>query len=142
MPGALAADAGQGVAAMGEQGVDRGALLVAGRGMDDEAGGLVEDDEVGVLVEDVEARSPRAREWRRRRVAGRAGSGRRAMTSSAGLVTTTPSRLTRRASIRPSSAGTREVAEGGGEETVEPLAGRPRAGDGVAALGCIGHGDG
>ncbi len=49
---ALAADAGERVAAMGEQGVDQGAVLVAGRGVHDQPGRLVEHDQVGVLVED------------------------------------------------------------------------------------------
>ena len=51
---ALAADAGEAVAAMGEQGVHQRALVVAGRGMDDEPRRLVEHDEVGILVEDGE----------------------------------------------------------------------------------------
>ena len=42
----LAADAGQLVAGMGEQGVDQRAVEIARRGMDDEARRLVEDDEV------------------------------------------------------------------------------------------------
>ena len=39
---------------MGEQGVDQGAVFVAGRRMHDQAGGLVEHEQVGVLVEDGE----------------------------------------------------------------------------------------
>ena len=54
MPGALlAADAGEG-GAMGEQGVDERMARVAGGGVDDEAGRLVEDEEIGVLEKDVE----------------------------------------------------------------------------------------
>ena len=55
MPGRLhAADAGQAVAAMVDQRVDQRAGPVAGAGMDDKAGRLVDDDQLGVLVEDVE----------------------------------------------------------------------------------------
>ena len=49
----FAADALE-IAAMVEQGVDEGVGGVAGGGMDDEAGGLVEDDQVGIFVEDGE----------------------------------------------------------------------------------------
>jgi hypothetical protein len=53
-PGALlAADAGEG-GAVGEQGVDERVARVAGGGVDDEAGRLVEDEEIGVLEKDVE----------------------------------------------------------------------------------------
>ena len=49
-----AADAGKAGAAMVDQRVDQRAGPVAGAGMDDEAGRLVDDDQVVVLVEDVE----------------------------------------------------------------------------------------
>src|SRR5262245_17062426 len=48
------ANAGQALAAMGDEGVDESARLVAGGGMDDEARGLVDDDEGVVLIDDVE----------------------------------------------------------------------------------------
>ena len=55
MPGPLdAADARKAVAAMMDQRVDQRAGPVAGAGMDDEPGRLVDDDELVVLVEDVE----------------------------------------------------------------------------------------
>ena len=50
----LAADAGEGGAAMGDEGVDEGAVRVAGGGMDDETGRLVEDQQMAVFVEDGE----------------------------------------------------------------------------------------
>ena len=65
---ALAADAGELLAAMRQQGVDQRAVLVAGGGMHDQPGGLVEHDQVGVLVEDGE---------RDRLRLGRGGRGRR-----------------------------------------------------------------
>ena len=49
-----AADAGEAVAAMGDQRIDESALRVAGAGMHHEAGGLVDDDQRVVLVDDVE----------------------------------------------------------------------------------------
>jgi hypothetical protein len=48
-----AADAAQFAAAVVEQGVDEGAVLVAGRRVDDEAGRFVEDEQAAVLVEDL-----------------------------------------------------------------------------------------
>src|SRR5947208_13413278 len=47
---ALAADAGQAVAAMSDQGVDQRSGPVAGGGMNDKTGGLIDDDDVVVLV--------------------------------------------------------------------------------------------
>lgn len=47
-------DAGELVSAVMEEGVDEGAVGVAGGGVDDHAVGFVEDDEVFVFVEDVE----------------------------------------------------------------------------------------
>ena len=58
-----AADARQAFAAMADEGVDEGALAVAGRRMDDEAGGLDDHDEMRVLEDDVERQS--LRPWRR-----------------------------------------------------------------------------
>ena len=49
----LAADAAQ-VVHLVEQRVDQRALRVAGGGMDDHAGRLVDDDEIRVLIDDVE----------------------------------------------------------------------------------------
>ena len=49
-----AADAGQAVAAMMDQRVDQRAGPVAGAGMDDQPGRLVDDDDLGVLVENIE----------------------------------------------------------------------------------------
>src|SRR3546814_15784427 len=40
--------------AMGDEGVYQGPVGVAGGGMDDQAGGLVQHDEVAVLVEDLQ----------------------------------------------------------------------------------------
>ena len=51
---AHAADARQAVAAMGQQGVDQGVVGIAGRGMDDQPGRLVQHQQVGILVEDIE----------------------------------------------------------------------------------------
>ena len=51
---AFAADAGEAVAAMGDEGVDQRAVRVAGGGVDDQAGGLVQHQQIGVLVEDGE----------------------------------------------------------------------------------------
>ncbi len=51
---AFAADAGEFVSAMGEERVHQGAVFVAGGGVDDEAGGLVQHDEVAVFVQDGE----------------------------------------------------------------------------------------
>src|SRR5262245_60095343 len=50
-------DARQALAAMRDEGVDESAGLVPGRGMDDEAGRLVDDDEGVVLIDDVERNS-------------------------------------------------------------------------------------
>ena len=49
-----AADAGETVAAVVEQGVDQGAVRMARRGMDDEPARLVDDDDVVVLVDNVQ----------------------------------------------------------------------------------------
>ena len=51
---ALAADAGQPRAAVGEERVDQGPVRVAGRRVDDQAGRLVEHDQLRVLVEDMQ----------------------------------------------------------------------------------------
>src|SRR3546814_13737705 len=40
--------------AVGEKGVHQGSIRIAGGGMDDQAGGLVEHDEIAVLVKDVQ----------------------------------------------------------------------------------------
>ncbi len=48
------ANAGQTLAAMGDQRIDERPGLVTGAGMHDEAGRLVDDDEVVVLVDDIE----------------------------------------------------------------------------------------
>ena len=50
----LPADAGETVAAVGEQGVDERAVLVPGRGVHDHAARLVDDDEVVVLIHHVQ----------------------------------------------------------------------------------------
>lgn len=50
----LPADAGEAVAAVGEQGVDERAVLVAGRGVHDHAARLIDDDEVIVLIHHVQ----------------------------------------------------------------------------------------
>ena len=49
-----AADAGQAVPAMGQQGVDQGAVGIAGRRMNDHALGLVDHEQVAVLIDDVQ----------------------------------------------------------------------------------------
>src|SRR3546814_6930707 len=49
-----AADACQLRPAVGEKGVHLGSIRIAGGGMDDQAGGLVEHDEIAVLVKDVQ----------------------------------------------------------------------------------------
>ena len=49
-----AADPGEPGTAMGDEGIDERARLVAGGRVNDEASGLVEDDEILVLVDDVE----------------------------------------------------------------------------------------
>lgn len=54
-----AADAGKGVAAMGEEGVYQRHVGVAGGGVDGEAGGFVDDEEVVVFVDDIEGDSLR-----------------------------------------------------------------------------------
>ncbi len=48
---ALAADAGKTLTAMGDEGVDQRACPVAGSGMNDKPGGLVDDDEVIILID-------------------------------------------------------------------------------------------
>ena len=48
---ALAADAGQALAAMGDEGVDQRAVRIAGGGVDDQAGRLVQHQQIGVLIE-------------------------------------------------------------------------------------------
>ena len=50
----LAADAGETLPAVGEQGVDERAVLVTGRGVHDHAARLVDDDEVFILVHHVQ----------------------------------------------------------------------------------------
>ena len=50
----LAADAGETLPAVGEQGVDERAVLVTGRGVHDHAARLVDDDEVRILVHHVQ----------------------------------------------------------------------------------------
>ncbi len=62
-----AADASKAVAAMRQEGVDKGVLGIAGRGMDDETRRLVDDDEVIVLVADVESDRLRLRPVGQRR---------------------------------------------------------------------------
>ncbi len=49
-----AADAGEAVAAMGEQRVDEGAIGIAWGRVDDETGGLVEHEKLIVLIDDVQ----------------------------------------------------------------------------------------
>ena len=61
------ADAGKARAAMRNEGIDQGSGLVPRRGMDDQAGRLVDDDEVVVLVDDVEGDRFRPRLGRHRR---------------------------------------------------------------------------
>ena len=67
-----AADAGQAGAAMGQQRVDQRAVGMAGRRVDDQAGGLDQHDQVLVLEQDLQRRAPR------RRVSRRAAPARRA----------------------------------------------------------------
>ena len=78
MPGRRSPPMPGGVAAMGEQGVDQGAVLVARRGMDDQPGRLVEHHQVGVLVENRQRdrlRQRRRRDrGRRRQAVKRAGA--------------------------------------------------------------------
>ena len=50
----LAAYAGQAVAAMGDQGVDQRAILIAGGRVNNHAGGLVDHNQVVVLIDDIE----------------------------------------------------------------------------------------
>ena len=62
MPGPRhAADAGEARAAMGDQRVDERAVGIAGAGMHDEPGRLVDDDDGVVLVDDVERNCLRLR---------------------------------------------------------------------------------
>ena len=49
-----AADAREAVAAMGQQGVDQRLVGVAGSGMDDQPGRLVEDEQIVILEQDIE----------------------------------------------------------------------------------------
>ena len=49
-----AANAGKAVAAMGEEGIDQRAAVMAGGGMHDQSRRLVDDDEVVILIDDVE----------------------------------------------------------------------------------------
>src|SRR5579863_8503877 len=63
------ADAGEAVAAMGDEGVNQGALGVAGGGMDHQAGGLIKNQEMVVLEDDIERNvfAAQRRGFRRRR---------------------------------------------------------------------------
>ena len=63
----LAADAGETVAAMGDQRIDQSAGRVSGGGMHDQPFGLVDHDDVGVLVNHVERNGLGSRLCRRRR---------------------------------------------------------------------------
>src|SRR5271169_4445058 len=49
-----AADTGKAGAAMGDQRIDEGAVGVSRRGMNDEAGGLVDDDQMCILKTNIE----------------------------------------------------------------------------------------
>ena len=54
----LAADAVSSVAAMGDQGIDQRAVRIAGGGMHDQTGRLLDDDQVLVLIDHVEREYP------------------------------------------------------------------------------------
>ena len=44
----------QTIAAMGDQRIDQGQIRIAGRGMDHQAGRLVDHDQFGILIQDFE----------------------------------------------------------------------------------------
>ena len=58
-----ATDTGETRSAMGDQGVDQGAVGVAGGGVNDQSCGLVDDDDIGILVDDREVHFLTYRHW-------------------------------------------------------------------------------
>ena len=130
-----AADAGKACTAMGDQRIDEGAGLIAGRRMHDQAGRLVDDDQLGVLVDDVERDRLRLRGRRLRR---RHGHG--------DLVagTEAPARLGHRHAVdfhgagedERLGAGTAQFGHGLGNEGIETRSRRARR-DGGAAPGAV-----
>jgi hypothetical protein len=133
---AFAADAGEAVAAMGEQRVDQRAVFVAGGGVDDKAGWLVKHQEVGVLEEDGEGDVLRL---------GDGGGGGGVIERVGGAFAHGFGGLGDLVAIPPDAAFLDEgfearAGEAGdrlGQEAVQPLAGLLRRGD-AGEGGCVG----
>ena len=128
-----AADAGQAVAAMGEQRVDQRAALVTCRGMDHEPGRLVDDDEVAVLVDDAERDRLRCRLGRDRRRARRERWRRPGTTFADGSSAVAPSTVT-----RPSRISTcRRERERSGQARASTRSRRSGEASGVEGQGAV-----
>ena len=119
---ALAADAGEAVAAMGDQGIDQRTGPVAGGRMNDETRGLFDDDDVVVLVNHGER--DRLRAWpcrtRRRHVNLDGSSGIDPMT---GIADRMPVDLDRAGLDQGFQPRARQVGEVAGQQPIEPFAG-------------------
>ena len=119
---------GRRVAAMGEQGVDQRAILVARRRMHDQPGRLVQHDQVGVFVKNGEriACAPGRRRQRERECQHIA---RAAPDRLGGLLQRDSVAACQPFRISDLTRDARKVAAGFGEEAVGPLALRLRSGD-------------
>ena len=124
----LGADAAEARAAMGEQRVYQGVVGIAGGGMHDQAGGLVEHNQVGVFVENGEGNGLGLRRSRRGR--GQIEQVDPARAHGFGRLRDRPL-ITAQAGILDQSldAGARQRAQGFGDEAVDPLTGPVGGGD-------------
>ena len=137
------ANAGQAVAAMGDQRVDEGAVGLAGAGMDHHAGRLVEDDDVVVLEHDIQRdvlglRYRLAHRRQQQRVF-RLGPHRLRRVGHGGAVFSYRALEDQR--LQPCPRQRRGGLESGGKKPVETLSGGlGRGGDGQSLYVVTGHG--
>ena len=137
------ADAGQAVAAMGDQRVDEGAVGLARAGMDHHAGRLVEDDDVVVLEHDIQrdvlGLRCRLAHWRQQQRVFRLGPHRLRRVGHGGAVL--GHRAVEDQRLQPRPRQRRGGLEPGGKEPVETLSGGLwRGGDGQSLHVVTGHG--
>ncbi len=132
-----AADAGQAVAAMGDQRVDQRARPVAGGRMHDEAARLVDDDEVVVLVDDGE-RDGLAFGLRRLRPRGTADGDRLAgVDAVAGIADRAPADRDFAVEDEGFQSRPRQIADFRREEAVEPFTRLALGDDDFSLRSCV-----